>query len=416
MKRSRLTRRALLFGSGAMASALSLGWRPARAAVAERKFLFLFASGAWDTTQVFDPHYDSGGVDMDPETYAETVGGITYAAGLDQPSVSRFFERWSQRACVINGLDTHSVGHDSATQFLMTGTSASSYPDWGTALAANARNEYPLPHVVFSGPSFGGNDGAAVVRAGAGTLLDLLDGSIVGASDLPTARPQMPADSMVDAFVMAQAARFEAGRTGNAAERAQAWSKNLLRAAELEGRQFEAGLDDLGSSLGDQCVKAAELMRLGLSRCAMIGIPGGWDSHGDNTVQGPQFEELFAALDALMDHLTSTPGQTTPLLADEVTIVCLSEFGRTPLLNGSGKDHWPYGSAMIVGSGVKGGQMVGRTDDELIAEPTDLVTGQQSSSGDIIAGENLGAALLQMGGLDPAAFLPDVAVLEAVVA
>jgi hypothetical protein len=51
------------------------------------------------------------------------------------------------------------------------------------------------------------------------------------------------------------------------------------------------------------------------------------------------------------------------LLAD--TLVCfVTEFGRTPKLNKfQGRDHWPYAySIAFAGAGVKGGQVIGRTD------------------------------------------------------
>ena len=183
---------------------------------------------------------------------------------------------------------------------------------------------------------------------------------------------------------------------------------------EIEGRRFEAGLSDLGNSMLEQAIKASEMMRLGLSRCAMIGIPGGWDSHGDNTVQGMQFEDFFEALDQLMDHLATTPGLAQPWLIDEVVIVALSEFGRSPMLNGGGgKDHWPYNSALVVGSGVNGNRMLGRTDEGLIAMPIDFKTGAPSDSGDMLGAEHVGAALLKLGGIDPESHLPGVQPLNA---
>ncbi len=411
-----MTRRQILSGATAFGAAAlaGLGARPARAAAAERKFLFFFASGGWDTTQVFDPHPGSDGVDMDVGTTASTVNGVTFTSGDDRPSVSRFFRRWGRRAAIVNGVNAHSVGHDSAAQFVMTGTSSSSFADWPTTLAANAIGDYPLPHAVFSGPVFPGTSGSAVVRAGGGTLLDLIDGSIVTQSDQPSSPLSTPSDRMVDAFVASRVASFSAGRSGLGGDRASSYQENFDRALALEGRRFEAGLSDLGSDILDQAVKASELMRLGLTRCAMIGIPGGWDSHGDNTVQGPQFEDFFSALDQLMDHLASTPGLATPWLIDEVTIVTLSEFGRTPLLNGSnGKDHWPFVSAMLVGSGVNGGRNVGATDEGLIAKDIDFATGQASDNGDSLGCENLGVTILELGGLDSTKFLPDVQIVDA---
>jgi uncharacterized protein (DUF1501 family) len=224
---------------------------------------------------------------------------------------------------------------------------------------------------------------------------------------------------MVDAYVYDRVSKFAASRGGSSAqarERTEAYLANLERGMEIEGRRFEAGLQDLGSSLLDRSIKAVELMRLGLSRCAMLGIPGGWDSHGDVTVQAPQWDEFFYCLANLMDYLQRTPGTSTKWLIDEVVVVAMSEFGRTPLVNGSGgKDHWPYNSALVCGSGVAGNQVIGSTDDYLIGMPTDFSTGKASSSGDIIGSEHLGTAILKIAGVDPANYLPGVQVLDSLV-
>jgi hypothetical protein len=353
---------------------------------------------------------------MDPDTTLGTVGNLRFTAGVDRPNVSRFFTRWGRRSCIVNGIDAHSVGHDSAAQFVLTGTSSSSFPDWPTILAANGRAEYPLPHVVFSGPSFAGTEGATVVRAGGGTLLDLVDGSILGQSDETAPIPSQPANDIMDAYVRDQAAAWALLRGRKSRERAEGLLANIERAMEIEGRAFEAGLSDLGANVLDQAVQASELFRLGLSRCAMIQIDGGYDTHGNEMDQAPQQDELYRVLDQLMEHLSTTPGDNATWLIDEVVIVALSEFGRTPLLNGGGgKDHWPYGSALVVGSGVAGNRVVGATDEELVAMDIDFTTGQASSSGEHLACEHLGTALLTLGGLDPADHLPDVPVLEAVI-
>ncbi len=412
-----LTRRQLFTGSAALAAGAAMGVRIPRALAAapDRKFLFFFAGGGWDTTTVLDPHFDSDSVDMDPDTSLGAVGNLRFTAGLDRPGVSRFFSRWGRRACIVNGIDVHSVGHDSAMQFVMTGTSASSFADWPTLLAANGRASYPLPHVVFSGPSYAGTHGATLVRAGGGTLLELIDGSILGRADRPAPLPAAPQNSLVDAYVHGRAAAFAAARTGQGRDRAEGLLANLERAMELEGRAFEAGLSDLGRGVLDQATQASELFRLGLSRCAMIQVDGGYDTHDDVTRQAPQQEEMFVVLDALMDHLARTPGDNASWLIDEVVVVCLSEFGRTPKLNGGGgKDHWPYLSALLVGSGVAGNRVVGKTDDALVAESIDFATGLPSSSGSRLGCENLGTAILALGGLDPQEHLPDVQVLEAV--
>ncbi len=416
--RYKTTRRALLQNTAAMSALTAMGWTPkdALAAQGERKFIFFFAGGAWDTTAVFDPHHESDYVDMDEDTYQETLGNVRFTAGANRDSVWRFFDRWGHSAAVVNGIDAHSVGHDSGTQLTLTGTSASSYPDWPTLIAARGAGDYPLPHLVFSGPNFSGTYGGSVVRAGGGTLLDLIDGSLVTASDQPAPQLTSVSDSIVDAFVHERVARYANAHNGVAGldrNRVESLLASAERAMELEGRRFEAGLDDLGNSTLDQAIKAAEMIALGLSRTAMIRIPGGWDSHGDNDVQAPQFDAFFAVLDELMEKLAVTPGLATPWLIDEVTIVCMSEFGRTPLWNASGgKDHWPYNSALIAGSGVNGGTF-GASDDGLVGLPIDFASGLEKDTGDLLGSENVGTAILSLAGIDPASHLPGVQVFDA---
>ena len=134
----------------------------------EKKFLFFWAGGGWDTTAVLDPHYGSTGVDMEPDSVLGQRGALAWTSGPARLQTDRFFRRWGSYSTIVNGIDVHSVGHDSAAQFVLTGTSASSFSDWPTLLAANSRYEYPLPHVVFSGPSYAGTYGAAVVLYGLG--------------------------------------------------------------------------------------------------------------------------------------------------------------------------------------------------------------------------------------------------------
>src|SRR5207244_12667990 len=52
-------------------------------------------------------------------------------------------------------------------------------------------------------------------------------------------------------------------------------------------------------------------------------------------------------------------------LLDETLVIWGGEFGRTPMSEGSsGRDHNPYGFTMcFAGGGVKGGQVIGRTDE-----------------------------------------------------
>lgn len=86
----------------------------------------------------------------------------------------------------------------------------------------------------------------------------------------------------------------------------------------------------------------------------------GWDTHGDN-FNGhlslvPKVDQSFAAL---IEDLSAHG------LLDNVLVVMMSEFGRTPRINGHiGRDHWPEAwSIVMAGCGMKKGVVVGKTNE-----------------------------------------------------
>ncbi len=84
-----------------------------------------------------------------------------------------------------------------------------------------------------------------------------------------------------------------------------------------------------------------------------------WDSHGDhfNACESliRQFDRPFAAL---IEDLHERS------MLDNVLVIVMSEFGRTPRINSHvGRDHWPEAwSIAMAGSGLKRGVVVGRTN------------------------------------------------------
>ena len=53
-------------------------------------------------------------------------------------------------------------------------------------------------------------------------------------------------------------------------------------------------------------------------------------------------------------------------MLDNVLVIAMSEFGRTPRINGHlGRDHWPEAwSLAMAGCGIKRGVVVGKTNDK----------------------------------------------------
>ncbi|MFT7521697.1 MAG: hypothetical protein ACI9MC_003849, partial [Kiritimatiellia bacterium] len=283
-------------GVGLLGSMDAVFAQQARAAAdGERKFLFFFASGGWDATPL-DPKFGVDGVgpgdgtDMDPGTMLGTAGNLSWSSGPDRRNMDVFFRRWGARAAIVRGVSVHSAGHESGTKWMMTGTTASSVPDWPTIIASRGKIDYPMPYLVFSGPAYPGPLGAAMVRGGGGSLLRLIDGTINTQVDQPAPVVPIPMDSMMDAAVYNRAGRVRGATRGQARERMDQYLSNLERSMELEGRRFEAGLGQNTRGVLAQAEMALEVMRLGLTRCAMIRVPGGWDTHGGNQNVGNQMD------------------------------------------------------------------------------------------------------------------------------
>ena len=85
----------------------------------------------------------------------------------------------------------------------------------------------------------------------------------------------------------------------------------------------------------------------------------GWDTHGDNFSGhfslARRFDQAFAAV---IEDLHERG------MLEHVLVIAMSEFGRTPRINGHvGRDHWPEAwSLAMAGTGLKTGAVVGKTN------------------------------------------------------
>ena len=98
----------------------------------------------------------------------------------------------------------------------------------------------------------------------------------------------------------------------------------------------------------------------------------GWDTHGDNfnahASLMPRFDQAFTAVVEDLDERG---------MLDHVLVIAMSEFGRTPRINGHiGRDHWPEAwSIAMTGTGIKQGAIIGSTNDDgtwVTSEPHDI--------------------------------------------
>jgi len=112
---------------------------------------------------------------------------------------------------------------------------------------------------------------------------------------------------------------------------------------------------------GDMLMMARRLVETGVP-FVEVQFPGGWDMHDDvfsrlKDTNLPRFDTGIAGLTRDLEQRG---------MLENVTIVCMGEFGRTPTINqNTGRDHWASSwSLMMGGGGLKGGQAIGATDDD----------------------------------------------------
>ncbi|MGB1816453.1 MAG: DUF1501 domain-containing protein, partial [Rubripirellula sp.] len=116
-------------------------------------------------------------------------------------------------------------------------------------------------------------------------------------------------------------------------------------------------------TFGMQCLLARRLVERGV-RFIELTCPGGngdrWDQHG-GLIDGhnKNCKTVDQPIAALIKDLKRTG------LFDSTLVVWAGEFGRTPFAQGSnGRDHNPFGfTVWMAGGGVKGGQVIGATDE-----------------------------------------------------
>ncbi len=125
---------------------------------------------------------------------------------------------------------------------------------------------------------------------------------------------------------------------------------------------------------------------------------GSWDHH--SAAEGDIFFALKSLMPVLDQSIVALVNDLADRnMADDVLVVVLGEFGRTPKITplGPGREHWAdAGCALFLGGGLRMGQVIGETDSRA----------ERAKSGSITF-QNLVATIYHVLGIDPQATIPD---------
>src|SRR5262249_29873265 len=110
------------------------------------------------------------------------------------------------------------------------------------------------------------------------------------------------------------------------------------------------------------CLMARRLVEAGIPFVEVF--QHGWDTHRDNF---PRVKQLSAEADPAMATLISDLKDRG--LLESTLVIWMGEFGRTPQITTKdgtpGRNHYPRAwTSILAGCGVRGGQVIGRTDKE----------------------------------------------------
>ena len=129
------------------------------------------------------------------------------------------------------------------------------------------------------------------------------------------------------------------------------------------------GADYPDGGLGRTLTDLARIIKAGVGLTMASVDVGGWDMHtNEGRVDGGDLRNQLSELDAALGAFVTDLGDAYA----NVTIVVLSEFGRTVRENGTvGTDHGHGQTVWVLGGGIKGGRVYGRwpglADTQLVA-------------------------------------------------
>lgn len=347
-------------GSGAMAS-LGEAYAANVPTGKAKHIIYLFMEGAMTHLDTFDP---KTGVEEAGETkpIQTRVPGIAF--GDRFPKLSYL----AGAIAVVRSLSTETGAHEKGQYLMRTSykkINSIQHPamgGWMMAEKGQINRELPGNYVI----------GSANRHPGAGFLEPNL-------SPVPVANPSagikniklpkyLPDQLFQRRLMLANKfdTPFQMGHRGNS--KIEAYNQLYREATTLMGsdhlqvfdiKQEKKEVRDAygNNTLGQGCLLARRLVESG-ARFVEVSY-GGWDMH----------QEIYNRLNDRASHLDNALGillkdlHRTGLL-NETLVVLTTEFGRKPKLNvNGGRDHHPGAfSSLLMGAGIKGGQVYGSSD------------------------------------------------------
>jgi len=293
----------------------------------------------------------------------------------------------SDEICIVRSLVTEAINHDPAHTFMNTGTTISGRPSMGSWITYGLGSDCAdLPgFVVLTSNGRGGqNQPIASRQWHSGFLPSKFQGvQLRGKGDpvLYLGRPDGVGPEqqreVVDAVQALNRVRDDSVDDPEIATRISQYEMAFKMQASVPGLMDIAdepkevldlyGTKGADGSFAANCLLARRLAERGVRFIQLYHRD--WDHHGNLKADIKlKAEEVDRASAALIIDLKRRG------MLDETLVIWGGEFGRTPMAQGSGRDHHIKGFSMwLAGGGIKGGISHGSTDELGYAAVEDVV-------------------------------------------
>ena len=267
-------------------------------------------------------------------TPAGVAGNIRYAPMGNNKA---FFDKYFRQILVINGVHSETNGHDEGTRAHATGRLDMGYPNISELFAFTYGKGMPMPWVNAGG-----------FRTSAGLVAPT---PVPDANAWRTLTQPNAASATNDLMKQADINRIQMAR----AERMKALQArgDLLPRSKMVADQFVGASDS--RALLQRAVVPATFDTLAQAQIALLaaqaGIAstiqlstGGFDGHSD--LANGYNNNALPRLTDMVDYIWTKSADLG--ITNRIFLRIYSEFGRTDLNNGNGKDHWEVGTQILM--------------------------------------------------------------------
>ena len=337
--------------------------------------ILLWMGGGPSTIDIWDlkPGSSTGG----PFKPIATAGDMQICEHM--PMMAKNMDKMS----IVRSMSTREADHTRGRYYMHTGYVPNpnmTHPGYGSVIAhelAASRSDLEIPPFVSVGggsvgPGFLGMAYAPFSVNSNGQVRNLKMGV---EPDRLTQRMQ--------ALSMLEKGFINDNRGVSAEEHAKVLNKtlDLMTSKQMESFRVNSEPAEVKERYGENnfgrgCLMARRLVEQGVP-FVEVSL-GGWDDHQNifDSLSDNRLPTLDRAMSALVEDLYERG------MYDDVAVIWMGEFGRTPRINGNaGRDHWARSWSVVAGgAGMTPGLAIGKTNED-----GTRVEGQAYSSEDLMA-------------------------------